>query len=151
MKFHIRIYMILFAAAVAPLAAWAEDSPKIEGVWDVAVAIQSCGPNPVTIRNVQAMNLFMGDGSLTEMAVNIFRTPSMGRWRHAEDRTYTATFRFFRYTGQFTFASTAKVTRTITLSPDGNSFTSTGTVEDFDANNKLISSSCAVETATRLQ
>ena len=148
MKLDIRLATMLLAAALVP-AALADDT-KIDGAWDVAVTIQTCGPVPMVIRNVHAMNLFISDGSLTEVAANAFRSSSVGQWKHAGDRTYTSTFRFFRYTPQLTVASTAKVTRTITLSHDGNSFTSTGTVEDFDAGNHLISSSCAVETATRL-
>jgi hypothetical protein len=116
------------------------------------VTIQQCDTG-IPIRKVHAMNLFMADGALTETAVNIFRTPSLGTWRHLGDRTYAATFRFFRYTtdNMFEFASTAKVTRTIELSQDGKTFTSTGTVEDFDSFNVLIASSCATESATRVQ
>lgn len=78
-------------------------------------------------------------GALTETAVNILRTPSVGAWTHDHDQVYSATFWFFRYNNDGTFASVAK------------QFTSTGTTEDLDANNVLISKVCAVETATRLQ
>jgi len=101
------------------------------------------------IRSVRALNLFIHDGSLTETAVNVLRTPSVGTWRHLEGQTYTSTFTFYRYNPDGTFASRAKVTRTIELNNDGSKFTSTGTVEDFDANNVLISTACPTETATR--
>src|ERR1700756_705886 len=123
---------------------------RIEGVWSSNVTIRDCQKGDV-IRSVRALNLFIQDGSFTETAVNVLRTPSVGTWRHIDGRTYASTFTFFRYNPDGTFASRAKVTRTIELSEDGGEFTSTGTVEDFDANNVLISRSCPTETATRPQ
>ena len=125
-----------------------KEKPGIEGVWIVNVSIRDCRRGDV-IRNVRALNLFIHDGSLTETAVNVLRTPSVGSWRHFEGKTYTSKFTFFRYNPDGTFASRAKVTRTIELIEDHSEFTSTGTVEDFDANNVLISTACATETATR--
>jgi hypothetical protein len=122
--------------------------PSIKGVWIVKVTIRDCQTEDV-IRRVRALNLFIHDGSLTETAVNVLRTPSVGTWRHLEGQTYSSTFTFFRYKPDGTFASRAKVTRRIELSEDRDEFTSTGTVEDFDANNVLISTACATETATR--
>jgi len=112
------------------------------------VSIRDCQSGDV-IRSVRALNLFIHDGSLTETAVNVLRTPSVGTWRRLEGQTYTSTFTFYRYNPDGTFASRAKVTRTIELNNDGSKFTSTGTVEDFDANNVLISTACPTETATR--
>lgn len=125
-----------------------KEMPAIEGVWTSDVSIRDCQRGDV-IRSVRALNLFIHDGSFTETAVNVLRTPSVGTWRHLEGQTYTSTFTFFRYNPDGTFASRAKVTRTIELSEDGSEFTSTGTVEDFDANNVLISTACPTETATR--
>lgn len=97
------------------------------------------------------MKLFPLNGGLTETAVIIMRTPSVGAWTHGHDQVYRATFWFFRYNSDGTFASVAKVTRSIELSEDGQHVTSTGTTEDFDANNVPISKACLVESATRLQ
>jgi hypothetical protein len=125
-----------------------KEIPGIEGVWVSNVSIRDCQTGDL-IRSVRALDLFIHDGSSTETAVNVLRTPSVGTWRHVEGQTYTSTFTFFRYNPDGTFASRAKVTRTIELSENGAEFTSTGKVEDFDANNVLISTSCPTETATR--
>jgi hypothetical protein len=125
-----------------------KEIPGIEGVWATNVSIRNCQSGDV-IRSVRALNLFIHDGSLTETAVNVLRTPSVGTWRHLEGHTYTSTLTFFRYNPDGTFASRAKVTRTIELNNDGREFTSTGTVEDFDANDVLISTACPTETAAR--
>lgn len=142
--------MLLLSFAATQAIASAEETHGIEGVWSVNVAIRDCQTGAL-IRAVRAMNLFMHDGSLTETAVNIMRTSSLGTWRHDQRQTYTAIFRFFRYNPDGTFASIAKVTRTIDLNHNNTQFTSTGTVEDFDANNVLISNTCSTETATRPQ
>ena len=64
---------------------------------------------------------------------------------------YNASYWFFRYTlPSGTFASIAKVKDMITLNLDGDRFTSSGTVEDFDANGNLISTGCFTHTANRL-
>lgn len=127
-----------------------KEKPGIEGVWISNVSIRDCQTGDV-IRTIRALNLFIHDGSSTETAVNVLRTPSVGTWKHLEGQTYASTFTFFRYNPDGTFASRAKVTRTIELSEEGNEFTTTGTVEDFDANNVLIAKSCPTETAMRAQ
>jgi hypothetical protein len=124
------------------------ERPRIEGVWNVNVTIRDCQRGDV-IRSVRALNLFIQDGSLIETAVNVLRTPSVGTWRRLEGQTFASIFTFVRYKPDGTFASRAKVTRTIELNEDGGEFTSTDTVEDFDTDNALISKACATETATR--
>ena len=147
MKTARALIMICLLFTAATLFAQKE-KPGIEGAWISDVSIRDCQTGEV-IRTVRALNLFIHDGSSTETAVNVLRTPSVGTWKHLEGQTYASTFTFFRYNPDGTFASRAKVTRTIELSEEGNEFTTTGTVEDFDANNVLISKSCPTETATR--
>lgn len=125
-----------------------KETHAIDGVWTVNVTIHDCQTAEVT-GNRRALNLFIDDGFLNETAVNVLRTPSVGTWKHVEGHTFSSIFTFFRYNPDGTFASRAKVTRTIELSEDGSEFTSTGTVEDFDANDVSISKSCATETASR--
>jgi hypothetical protein len=149
-KQTLRTCLIVMLGLTTAPELFAENAPEIEGVWDVKVTIRQCGTGNL-IRAVRAMNMFIHDGTLTETGANILRSSSRGGWRHLEDRKYTATFRFFRYNPDGTFASIAKVTRTIDLSHDGNTFISTGTVEDFNADNVLLSTSCPTETATRVE
>lgn len=142
--------MIVFAQETADAENARKEIPRIEGVWTSTVTIRDCQRGDV-IRNVRALNLFIHGGSTVETAVNVLRTPSVGTWSHLEGQTYTSIFNFFRYNPDGTFASRAKVTRTIELSDDGSQFTTTGIVEDFDANNVLISKTCPTETATRVE
>ena len=141
---------LALALAATQTIVSAEEASGIEGVWKTSVTIRQC-QNGLVLRSLRALNLFVHDGSLTETAANVLRSPSVGDWKHVQGHTYSATFWFFRYNPEGSFASTAKVSRTIELFQDGSHFTSTGTVEDFNADNVLISTSCATETATRAQ
>jgi hypothetical protein len=134
-----------------------EDSPehsglagRIEGVWDVKVTILECDTGNA-IRNVRAMNMFIHGGTLTETATNLLRGSSLGTWHQVGAQNYTAVFRFFRFNPDGSFAGTTKVTRNIELSRDANEFTATSSVETFDANDNLIATGCARETASRLE
>jgi hypothetical protein len=130
----------------------AADQPTrhLQGVWHVSVEVRNCETGEI-IRTLRALNMFVRDGSMTETAANILRGPSVGTWRRVQHDTYTSMFEFFRFNPDGTFASTARVTRTIELSDDGTQFTSTGTVEDFNAQNVRVSVGCATETAARVQ
>jgi hypothetical protein len=129
----------------------ADQHPRhLNGAWNVSVTIRNCETGEV-IRRLRALNLFVHDGSMTETSSNIMRGPSVGTWRFVQDDTYTSMFEFFRFNPDGTFASTARVIRTIELSEDGTRFTSTGTVEDFNAQDVRVSVGCATETAARAQ
>jgi hypothetical protein len=79
------------------------------------------------------------------------RGPGLGTWQFLGGQSYSAVFRFFRFNPDGSFAGTRRVARTIELSDDSNQFTTTATDEIFDANDVLIQTGCATETATRLE
>jgi hypothetical protein len=127
---------------------------KVEGVWDVTVAIRECQTG-VVIRTVRGRNMFIRGGMLTELAAQSspsLRSPSFGTWRYVGERHYTAVFRFSRFNPDGTFAATQKVSRGITLNRHANVFTANAIVELFDANdNPILPNGCATETAVRLE
>jgi hypothetical protein len=125
----------------------AKDS--IEGTWEVSVTVKNCQTGAL-IRIVRSLQMFIGDGSFTETANTAARGSSLGAWRHTEAQNYDDKFWFFRYKPDGTFASLAKGVDHITVNSDGNEFDSYGTVQDFDANNMLISTGCVTHTAKRL-
>ena len=136
------------------LAAWqttlsAQDTHTIKGTWAVNVNVTNCQTGAV-IRTVHSLQLYSRDGSLNETANTFLRGSSVGVWTQTGDHMYSDTFWFFRYKPDGTFASTAQAADAIVLSDDGNTYTSTGTVQDFDANNVLLSTGCVTHTATRL-
>jgi hypothetical protein len=75
---------------------------------------------------------------------------SEGVWKSAGDRTFEASYWFFRYPPpEGPFASFAKAKNTIMLDADRDHFTATGTVEDYKADGTTMTG-CVVQTADRL-
>jgi hypothetical protein len=148
MRMSAACLMLALGLTATQATASDEERPRLNGAWNVAVAIRNCETGEV-IRNVRAVNLFVHDGSLVETSSNSLRSSSVGTWSHRRDRTYTSMFVFFRYNPDGTFATTARVRRTIELSEDGTQFVTRGTVEDFDAQNVRVSVGCSTEAAVR--
>jgi len=73
--------MLVAAQETADAEHSRKEKPGIEGVWITNVSIRDCQTGDV-IRTVRALNLFIHDGSSTETAVNVLRTPSVGTWKH---------------------------------------------------------------------
>jgi hypothetical protein len=142
--------MLALGLTATQATASAEQPPRLNGLWNVSVTVRNCQTGEL-IRNVRALNLYVHDGSMSETSSNSRRSNSLGIWRHLRDNTYTSMFEFFRYNPDGTFASTARVIRTIELRHDGTKFRSTGTVEDFNAQNVRVSVGCSTETAERAQ
>ena len=85
-----------------------------------------------------------------DTANTFLRGSGLGNWAPAGGRMFGDAFWFFRYKPDGTFASIAKGLDRIVLSQDGNQFTASGTVQDFDATNTLISTGCVTHSAARL-
>jgi len=121
----------------------------IVGVWDVAVTVVNCQTGAL-IRNVHSVQMYQPDGAFSETTSTGSRGSSVGYWYRQEGQTYGASYFFFRYNADGSFASFAKAANTITLSPDGSQFSVTATIQDYDANKNLLSSGCVTQTAKRL-
>jgi hypothetical protein len=144
-----RTCAILALTLVGSQTLLAQDAHSIVGTWDISVTVKNCSTGAV-IRTVRSIQMFSQDGSLTETANTFLRGSSLGSWDRTGGETYNAKFWFFRYTPTGTFASFAQALNSITLSDDGSSFSASGTVQDFDASNNLISTGCVTQSATRL-
>ncbi|SPF50983.1 conserved exported hypothetical protein [Candidatus Sulfopaludibacter sp. SbA4] len=137
------------AGAQSMLPAQNTQTQTLEGVWDVSVTVTNCQTGAL-IRTVRSLQMFLQDGSFTESANTSLRGISVGTWNRVSGPMYNATYWFFRYNPDGTFASIAQSLDTITLTQDGSHFGAAGTIQDFDANNTLISTGCFVHQATRL-
>jgi hypothetical protein len=127
----------------------AQDRHSIEGVWDVSVSVTNCDTGAL-IRTLRSIQLFQPDGSFAETANTFLRGSSEGVWNHTGDEIYDATYWFFRYNPDGTFASIASAVDNVELSEDGTTFTASGVIQDHNAEGALISTGCFTHTATRL-
>jgi hypothetical protein len=97
------------------------------------------------------METFIRGGSLvdTTAAPTSTRGPGFGRWHYVKGSEFTATFRFFLYNPDGSFAGVRRVSRTILV--DGDNLTSVVNIEVFDPNDGLVSTACATEIAKRVE
>jgi hypothetical protein len=144
----LRMCTILAIGLAASLQTLQAEQRTLEGVWDVSVTVTDCNTGAL-IRTVRSLQAFHHDGSMTETANTASRGISEGLWRAASRQTNDASYWFFRYNTDGTFASFAKVSDKIDLGSDDH-FTSKGVVQDFDATGNLISTGCFIHTADRL-
>ena len=144
----LRICTIALALATAHVA-FAQNDNSIEGVWNVTVTVTNCQTGAL-IRTVRAIQGFSHDGSFTETASTYLRGSSIGIWNHDDGDNYSTTYWFFRYTPTGALASFAYALNKEKLDDDGDHFTASGTIQDFDASGNLISTGCVVHSATRL-
>ena len=123
---------------------------RIIGVWDSQVTIRSCQTG-AALATFRAMETILGDGGLvdTNAAPPSTRGPGFGRWEYLGGTQYKATFRFFLYNPDGTFAGVRRVSRIIEL--DGDNLMSTVSIEVFDPNDVLISTGCGTELAKRVE
>ena len=153
---------ILALSAIAAVASSAQEvdaaqahaqraggGAPIVGVWDVAVTVVNCQTGAL-IRNVRSVQMYQPDGAFSETTNTGTRGPSIGYWYRQEGQIYGANYFFYRYNADGSFASFARAVNTITLNTDGSQFSVTATIQDYDANNNLLSTGCVMQTAKRL-
>src|SRR5262245_26899401 len=151
--------VVLLGALVVRTPAFAEDN-RIAGFWNVHEQLLSGCPTGDVVRDIPDLNIFFKSGEFIEAAGSpsvgsppLQRVmPGLGTWAHAGGRHFTSEFRFFRYSAEDdAFAGVQTASKEIELGADGNSFTSTGTTDIFDANGVHLATRCSRGTAVRIK
>jgi hypothetical protein len=138
--------------------------PELTGAWRGAVTFSS--GMFAGLKGLEYMYVFHGDGTMTESS-NYDGVPPVppayGIWRKTAARTYEAKYQFFQTRAVKTSDELVKqggfvpdgygiIAQTMTLSADGNSFTSRISVAMFDTAGKPIAGgSSGTARATRIR
>ena len=158
-----RIATVGLAVLLAPLLVGApafDEGDQIAGFWNVREQLLSGCPTGDPVRDIPDLNIFFKSGEFIEAAGSpsvgsppLQRVmPGLGTWAHAGGRHFTSEFRFFRYSAEDdTFAGVQTASKEIELGEDGNSFTSTGTTDIFDANGNHLATRCSRGAAVRIK
>lgn len=127
------------------------NASRIEGVYDARVSLFVCQTG-APIANFRAMDVFHRGGTLTDtnVAPPTTRGPGFGTWRYLGGQLYTASFQFFRYNPDGTFAGLQRVRLNTTLSADGNQITSNVSAETLDPNDVVVATACGTAILTRV-
>lgn len=129
---------------------------SLEGAWWVSVTLYNCATG-VKRPPFSSMLLFSRGGTVTETTSNPAflagqRSVGFGTWAQSGNGTYTASdLAYILFTGGPFTAGTQKLTHSITLDADADSFTDQATVQFFDATGAPLNAGCATATGTRLR
>ena len=138
--------------AQAQLSRATPNANSVEGSWVVTVTRLNPPPNvPPTFKSLMT---FDGGGGLTETSNTgtTLRGPAHGSWERVEGRSYATTMLFFRFNPQTgAFLGTQKVSRTMRLSQDGQTFEAASLAAQYDPDGALILGGLrATETGARI-
>jgi len=136
------------APANSAQAASTWNGRAIEGVWDASVTIRQCDTGD-PIGSARSMSMFNRGRTLTETSNSFFRGPGLGTWAHVGGRSYTTTWKLFRFSADGSYAGSTRVTRNLELSDSADEFTSTAVGEVFNTADELVFTFCGTEQATR--
>ncbi len=128
------------------------ENDPIEGAWESSVTIRDCtSGNP--LRSFKGLTVLHRGGTAT--ATNNLppagNGPAVGTWKRNNGPTgYTATFRFYRFNADGSFAGAQKLSRNVTLAADGNALTGTISAQVLDAADNVLQEVCGTEAAVRV-
>jgi hypothetical protein len=126
-------------------------SRTLEGVWQTTVTQRNC-QNGDVIRTSKGLSVYHKGGTMSETSAALppaLRTPGYGVWEKRRHSNYSSSFIFLRFNPDGSYAGTQKIISDIELGPNGNTYTTTTSVQIFDASDSLIGTGCATATATR--
>ena len=124
---------------------------KIAGTWRVQVTLRNCQTG-AEIRQFPAILSFAVGGTLTGTSTVLpssARTGDFGVWEHTGGDNYSAVSEAFLFSGAV-FSQRQRITQSITLNKDYNTFSSDAHTEFFDPAGNLMTSGCATAIATRM-
>ena len=133
----------------------ARESPggKIEGTWRVQVTQRNCQTG-AELRTFPAMLTFAQGGTLTGTTTAFpvsLRSPDHGIWSHNGGSTYRAVSEAFQFNPAGAWVATQRITQSIELAANSNTFNSNAAVEFFDALGNSTGTGCATAVATRME
>lgn len=126
------------------------------GVWRTMVTPVDCQTGNQLAPPFPGLFTFNRGGTMSEYGISpgmtpALRSPGHGVWTHVGGPNFAFTFIFYRYDANGAFIGSQKITASLVLGASGNEFTTSSTIEIFDANDNLIATGCATAAGTRFE
>jgi hypothetical protein len=161
MKLKTQIVIIALALGVSTSLVSSQDrqsqqirvaTPTIVGVWQATKMGVNCDdPNQVLTPPFPDLLIFHRDGTMTEDDATVGATSGYGSWqREPGSQNYSYRYTAFSIDENGALSFSGVITTNVHLT-DASSYTSSSTIEFFDADGNLIATFCGRETATRFQ
>ena len=150
------VILLLVGATLAWSGPGENQTPTIEGVWQVSrVGVNCNDPNQVLGTPFPAIMAFHRDGIVTGAAkspvTGPFDTPEYGSWQREQGRqNYSFRELQYRYDGSGTFLGPLVITAKVELT-GANSFIYSATIQLADANGNPTDTRCGRATGTRFE
>lgn len=122
---------------------------KLEGTWRVQVTLRVCQTG-AEIRTFPSLVTFAQGGTLTE-TTSVPRGPGHGVWTRTVGHRYGAVFEAFTFNPAGVWTGTQRVTQTVEMGNDPDTFTANASSEIFDAGGNLIINGCSTAIGQRLK
>src|SRR5688500_18921709 len=130
----------------------------IQGVWRTVVTPYDCQTGvPSPSLALAGLFTFNAGGTMAEYGIRpgttpASRSPGHGVWQREHGwQEYAFAFTFYRYNTSGVFLGSQRVSAALELGASGDEFTTRSVIESFDANDTLISTSCATGVGTRFE
>lgn len=148
---------MLILIAGTQIFVFAQDSEKPErnersivGTWQTSVTPRNCQTGDAVAPAFPGILTFNEGGTLTGTSTAV--SSVYGVWEKKRGwQNYSFAFLSLRYSPTGVFLGTQKVRQTTELNPNGNEFTTTGSVEILDANGNIIGTGCSTSTGIRFE
>lgn len=124
---------------------------SLEGAWRAQITLRVCQTG-AEIRSFPAVVTFERGGTMhaTAAAASPSRvTSDVGHWWHTGGHSFAALTDAFLFSPTGDWIGTQRVTRTIEIGDDPNSFTADTTTEILDPGGNLLATGCATAVAHR--
>jgi hypothetical protein len=134
--------LLMQACGGGAIAQSASAPDPMIGLWDVDITVKDCtsGASMFSFKSMAMMH----EGGTMSAGGDTF-----GVWKRESNGTYTVTLQFYLTANDGSITGTQKVKATRTLSADANSYTSTITRWQVDAQGNAGPAGCASESARR--
>lgn len=126
---------------------------RLTGVWMHQVTFRDCATGAELRSPFAALNTFHADNTAMEHGIGVspaIRTPSQGLWRRTGARTFANRLEFYIFDPIGAYTQRQVTLRSIEVSEDGRTLTSTAVAERFAPDGTFLFRFCGTETGERL-
>ena len=122
--------------------------PTINGVWQTVVTPRICATGNPVGPTFPGILMFSQDGTMTGTSTAV--TSTYGNWKREPGRgEYSFASLSLKYDASGAFIGSRRISQNVTIDESGNSFTSSGTFQDYDAAGDPTTSGCSTSTGSR--
>ncbi len=126
----------------------------LEGTWRVEVTLRDCNTGTALGSPFRTLLSFARGGTMTETTARFspaLSGPGHGIWQRIQGSTFSSTFEDFLYNPAGVWIGTQRLTQTIEMGDDPNTWTANAHNEIFDTNDNLLVSGCSTAVGQRME